>query len=232
MPRHMQHAAALLALLALAGPGCAQVPATTTVKRMADAVVFHGPIDARTAATFRQLLDDPTIQRLVITSPGGIVSAALDMAEAIHARQLDVEVPTACFSSCANYVFPAGRHKLVGFPGAVGWHGNITHLLYLQQAGRVAWNANELAQARVLARREADFFRRIGVDGFVCWFGKIAPYHVQDAYYLSAEDMAGFGITDVRVESVAPQVPDAGVQPLRVDWATLEAARPQVRLTP
>lgn len=231
MPRPIPNAVALLALVALAGPGCAQVLAAPTVKRMADAVVIHGRIDARTASAFRRLLDDPTIRRLVITSPGGIVSAALDMAEAIHAHQLDVEVPSACFSSCANYVFPAGRHKVVGFPGAVGWHGNIAHVLYLQQTGQASWNDKELAQARVLARREADFFRSIGVDGFVCWFGKIAPYHVHDAYYLSAEDMAGFGIHDVRM-GAAPQAADAGVQPLHVDWSTLEAARPQVRLDP
>ena len=70
-----------LALALAAGPAFAQLPAASTVKRMADAVVFHGPINARTAATFRQLLQDTTIRRLVITSPGGIVSAALDMAD-------------------------------------------------------------------------------------------------------------------------------------------------------
>jgi hypothetical protein len=219
------------ALLACAGLLHAQPVSTTQVERQGDAIVFRGRIDDAAATTFLQLLQDPGVRRLVITSPGGLVVPALDMAEALYARGLDVEVPEACLSSCANYVFLAGRQKLLGGPAAVGWHGNMTHVLHLQQIGEGRWSGPEIAAARLLAQRESSFFQRIGVDGFVCWFAKLPPYSVEDFYALTPPDMAFFGIRDVSVRSagVPPYAPP-GVQMVSVDRAGLEAMRPAVRM--
>ena len=106
---------ALTALVALAphAPAQAQAQGAATVAASGDAIVFSGQLNQQSAAAFIRLLQDPGIQGLVITSRGGMVTAALDMAVAIHERQLDIEVPTACLSSYANYNFPAGRHKLL-----------------------------------------------------------------------------------------------------------------------
>lgn len=219
-------------LLLLAGDPLAQVPPATTVEAAGDAIVFTGQINQRSAAEFLRLLQDPAIKRLVITSRGGMVTAALAMADAIHARQLDVEVPAACHSSCANYIFPAARRKLVQ-PGAVAWHGNMTHVLYLQQTGQASWSEDLMEGARELARREREFYRRIGVDGFVCWFGKVAPYSVDDFYSLSAADMQGFGIGQVSMREAADRLPaDPQVRPLVVDWEELIAIRPAVQVDP
>jgi hypothetical protein len=218
------------ALLAATGLAHAQSGTGTTVERHGDAIVFRGRIDEASATTFRQLLQDPGVRRLVITSPGGLVAPALDMAEALAARGLDVEVPQACLSSCANYVFPAGRHKVLGGPGAIGWHGNMTHVLHLQRVGERRWSAGEIAAAQGLAQRETAFFRRIGVDGFVCWFAKLPPYGVEEFYALTPQDMASFGIRDVSVRSGVPPYAPPGVQMVRVDRAGLEALRPVVPL--
>lgn len=226
-------AGALAALLAWAGPAIAQDPPAASVQVVDDAVVFKGRIDARSAAEFLRLLrDDAKIARLVIGSRGGSVKAALDMALAIHVRQLDVEVPLACLSSCANYVFPAGRRKILGWPGAVAWHGNMTHVLYLQQTGQGNWSDPLIEGARLLARREAQFYRDIGVDGFVCWFGKIAPYNVEDFYWLSVPDMERFGIRAVTVRDASRVSANRELSQVVVDWATLDAARPAVALDP
>jgi hypothetical protein len=108
---------ALSVALAWAGPTFAQDPPAAGVQVVGDAVVFNGQINARSAAEFLRLLrDDPTITRLVIGSRGGNVTAALDMALAVHERRLDVEVPRACLSSCANYVFPAGPSQDLAAP--------------------------------------------------------------------------------------------------------------------
>ena len=229
MRHHLVRRAALALLVACAGPAQA---AAAVVQAVGDAVVFDGRIEPRSAAQFLALLRDPAITRLVITSRGGIVSAALDMALAIHEHGLDLEVPTACLSSCANYIFPAARRKSLGRPDAVAWHGNMAHVLYLQHSGQERWDERHIEEARQLARREAVFFRRIGVDGFVCWFGKIAPYNADDFYYLSVEDLARFGIRDVTVRESSPGAsPDAeGVRKIHVDWPGLEAARPAVPL--
>jgi hypothetical protein len=214
----------------LLAAGCAAQPASgASVQRSGDAVVFEGRIDFASAARFLQLLEQPGVAKVVITSPGGLVAPALDMAQAIQARGLALEVPSACLSSCANYVFPAARSKLLGRADAVGWHGNMAHVLYLQQSGQANWADEPLAQARVLARREADFYRGIGVDGYVAWFGKLAPYTVDEFYYLSVDDLARFGIRGVTVRAEA-SVPDPARRRITVDWPGLEELRPVVRL--
>lgn len=231
--RHLVGKAVLAMLVASAAQSHAQTSAATTVERTGDAVVFRGRIDARAAAEFLDLLRDPKVTRLVITSHGGLVSAALDMAFAIHERQLDVEVPSACYSSCANYVFPAGRYKRLGRLGAVGWHGNMAHVLHLQQTLQWSWGQKAMDDARQLARREAAFFGRIQVDGFVCWFGKLAPYDVEDFYQLSVEDMERFGIEHVAVSDLSPATPGQEFpRAIQVDWSRLDASRPSVPLDP
>ena len=196
-----------------------------------DAVIFEGQINARSAAQFLTLMQRPDITRVIITSRGGSVSEALDMAAAIADRHLDVEVPKACFSSCANYIFPAGSRKRIGRLGAVAWHGNMAHVLYLQQHGLANWDEQQLRDARMLARREEAFFGRIGVDGLVCWFGKLEPYNVPDFYYLSVSDMERFGIQHVTVNDAAEDAGSDEVRAVHVDWTGLEAARPGLRLT-
>jgi hypothetical protein len=224
--------AAFAVALAAAGAVAAQPNGSASVRQSGDAIVFDGRIDAASAQAFQRLLEqDPAIRRLVIHSLGGLVAPALDVGEAVFRRGLDVEVDRACLSSCANYVFPAGRHKLLSGPAAVGWHGNMAHVLYRAQHGEEHWSDADLAQARALARREEAFYRRIGVDGFVCWFGKIPPYDVDEFYTLSPEDMARFGIRDVTVRADAPTGPEADVRTIAVDAGTLEAIRPAVPLS-
>jgi hypothetical protein len=217
--------AAVLSLLA--GAPWAQ---SASVQRSGDAVVFDGRIDRASADEFLRLAADPAVRRLVIRSQGGLVAPALDMADAIVDHGLDVEVNEACFSSCANYLFPAGRNKVLSGPAAVAWHGNMAHVLYRAQRGEEHWSEAELADARALARREDAFFRRIGVDGFVTWFGKIAPYAIEESYALSTTDMAGFGITNVSVRDPAAPPASTAVSMVTVDWALVRAQRPQVDL--
>ena len=89
--------------MAAAALAHAQPAPSTTVRRDGEAIVFNGRIEGAAAAKFRELLREPGASRLVITSRGGLVDAALDMAEAVVDHGLDVEVPQACLSSCANY---------------------------------------------------------------------------------------------------------------------------------
>lgn len=222
-----------IACLMLAAGALAQAQAqpaapSASVERVDDAIVFRGRIDGASAAAFLALVLEPGLRRVVITSGGGLVGAALGMAEAIHERGLDVEVPQACLSSCANYVFPAGRAKHLGHPRAVGWHGNMAHVLHLAQTGQASWGDAAMQEARQLAAREEAFFRRIGIDGFVCWFGKLAPHGIEAFYTVSPRDMARFGIGDVTVGPGTPG-PDAP-QLLVADWLLMDVRRPAVEI--
>lgn len=221
--------AGLLALGLVAGHA---QPRETTVERVGDAVVLQGLIDATAAQRAVRLLQDPDVARVIVTSAGGPVDAALDIAEAMYAHSTNVEVPFACLATCASYIFLAGRHKLLGRPGAVGWHGNMAHVLYLLRTGNSNASDAQLRDVQRLAQREAGFYARIGVDGFVSWFAKLPPYSVDEFYSLTIEDMEGFGIRNLRVR--LPDLPLSGglVQRVHVDWQHLEALRPRGALDP
>ena len=114
--------------------GCTSMP-PATVSLSGQIVLLNGLISKRTADEFAAIVASHTVRRLVITSGGGHVAPALDMEELIFAKKIDVEVPFICLSSCANYIFPAGNQKYSSNIGLVGWHGNVTHRIYLPHSG-------------------------------------------------------------------------------------------------
>ncbi len=172
---------------------------------------YRGAISVENNAGFFARVAGQPLRRLLIDSGGGDVAAAIELADWVHARQLDITVTGVCLSSCANYVFPAARRKEIR-PGAiVAWHGNYHHLaetglwrddvaLRMRRDGEDEQTATRYVQAQMarLVALERDFFARIGVDEQVCWIGKQPPYHVPDYYFLSVVDMARFGITGVQ----------------------------------
>jgi hypothetical protein len=123
---------------------------------------------------------------------------------------VDVIVEDYCLSSCANYVFPAARHKTVK-PGAiVAWHGNYHHLFQTGQwrddvpvrmrrtsESREQATKHVYKQVKHLVAIEKEFFHYIGVDEYLCWIGKQEPFNVPNYYFMSATDMARFGIDNV-----------------------------------
>jgi hypothetical protein len=220
-------AAACLSFVA----GCAHRPGPSTarIETSGDVVTINGPITEEAAERFLSAIDAGPVARVRIASGGGGVEPAIRMAEQIYRRGLDVEVVGPCFSSCANYIFPAGRRKFISGTGIVGWHGNIRHLLYLHETGGKRMSDTIVKDLQRVTAMEAQFFQLIGVDEYVCWFAKIAPYNVHNLYFMSAEDMARFGITDV---SVRADYASSDLSPyrhwgrenlrfVRVDWPSL-----------
>jgi hypothetical protein len=55
-----------------------------------------------------------------------------------------------------------------------------------------------------LVALEQALFDRIGVDGYLCWVGKMPPYEAPDYYVLSAADMARFGVEDIEAPADYP----------------------------
>lgn len=198
----------LAVLMWIAGPVGAEVSVS------ADTAWYSGSISAEQNQQFFEAVEGKAVKRLVITSDGGEVAAGIALGLWVFENNLDIEVPEYCLSSCANYVFPAGRHKFIGEGAVVAWHGNYHHLEQTglwedEVAGRMERHGEDAATARAqvrgevdrLVRLEQDFFARIGVDEYLCWVGKMPPYNVPDYYFLSARDMARFGVTHVHTPS-------------------------------
>lgn len=84
---------------------------------------LSGPINASFVDAITQISSRyPTIRVLVIDSEGGEVEAAIRLAQLVREHGWDVAVKNKCLSACANYVFPAGKRKIVLPNSWVGIH--------------------------------------------------------------------------------------------------------------
>lgn len=120
----MRHAACCL-LLALAASGVHAADETTQVYLGNGELNYVGLLDEaankRLFALYDSLAVKPTV--LSIRSGGGAVTLGVALGQWVQARRLDVKVLEFCLSSCANYVFPAGRQKVVSNFAVIGYHG-------------------------------------------------------------------------------------------------------------
>lgn len=101
----------------------------TEVSIIGSTLVFNGIINQPSYDHFRRTVvaRDADIKTIQVRSSGGETSLSIEMGEWIHARGLDVVVDDYCFSSCANYIFTAGRNKVIREDSIVAWHGsNLT----------------------------------------------------------------------------------------------------------
>jgi hypothetical protein len=188
----------------------ALIPQAQADTPSANAVHYRGEINAENNRRFFAGIGNRAIERLFIDSGGGEVEAGIELGDWVFRRRIDVVVEGRCLSSFANYVFPAGRRKIVREGAVVAWHGNYHHLqatgLWRDDvAARMARTGEDAATAerRVrgqmlhLVALERGFFRRIGVDQHLCWVGKVPLYSAPNYYTMSAKDMKRYGVGNV-----------------------------------
>jgi len=214
-------------VLLLALVGCANTRSLPPVVS-GETIFIRGNITENTAKEFSDAISKQRIRRVLLDSGGGGVEPAIQIANQIRDNGLDVEVVGDCFSSCANYIFPAGKNKTISALGVVAWHGNISHLLHLHNIGKRPIPDRDLVYIRNLVAQEKAFFASIGLNEFICWFGKIEPYNVTNLYFLGAEDMSRFGLNNVYVRSDYPltdtmpyKTNGLDLRFIKVDWTVL-----------
>jgi hypothetical protein len=162
---------------------------------------------------------------LAIRSGGGETGAGMELGGWVRLRKLDVKVMEVCLSSCANYVFTAGRNKIVSNFAVVGYHGGLgsTTFTYdpafqqvldaMKPAERDTYQAQmKKDQARQLTEETA-YFRSIGVRPDITLLGHAAPYLAQYdkdekvwGWTYSIEDFARLGVDKITVIN-GPWVP-------------------------
>ena len=72
-------------------------------------------------AVRRALLQNPSIRRVVLSGPGGRISAAYEINRLIHARRLATRVDTGCASAC-TIAFLGGAERSISPNGRLGFH--------------------------------------------------------------------------------------------------------------
>jgi hypothetical protein len=80
-------------------------------------VVFDGKIDKRSSLDLIRKLNSRG-QEIIITSAGGNIESAIDIAVRIRQLNISVAVKDYCFSACASYILPAA-HKVILMPGSI-----------------------------------------------------------------------------------------------------------------
>ena len=95
-----------------------------SVRIEGSSIIYLGLMNTAGYDKLMRLAEQGNISELAITSPGGTVFWGIKIGEIVYENGWDVRVRGLCMSSCANYVFPAGRNKVIEDGGIVGWHGS------------------------------------------------------------------------------------------------------------
>ena len=106
-------------------------PATITVEGAT--ISFVGDIESQTYRDFLYAVrgKENQITAIRINSPGGNTDEGMLIGEWIFDHEIDVIVDEFCFSSCANYIFTAGKNKIIEKDAMVGWHGSEQQDLFI-----------------------------------------------------------------------------------------------------
>lgn len=197
-------------------PETVQVSKDISVQLSGASAVYRGELTEEGLATLRKLTEGRALDALVVDSAGGEIVMSMDFGYWLLERRLNVTVDGVCLSSCANYVFTAGRRKTILAGSVVGWHGSAEQPGLLDQMhaeaekavrakrlppGKEAEELVRVRQSNVdyltgAILKQGEFFHRVGVDEYITRVGN-EVYGLPGFYYLSVEDMARFGIRDV-----------------------------------
>lgn len=120
----------------------------------ANTISLKGDIDSNSLKSFTELVDYRTTT-LILTSRGGDVDAAIGIGKEMHDRGMSVVVRGYCVSSCANYLFLAGRRRIIEPNSFVGFHGTVTSMnidkiiISLKNSGKIAGKKDEDIEADI-----------------------------------------------------------------------------------
>jgi len=199
-------------------PGCLAffvlMPLFASPTTSAMEVMYTGNLTIGSVDKFIKQNDDKPVSLLVIQSSGGVVSAGITLARWVRQKNADVRVFMFCASACANYVFPAGRNKIIS-PGAlVLWHGTLKQKAVLDiQAQYRELMAKEsspkpdpgvikaLAEGKTRYERietqtamETDFYGELGIDAALFMLGYEPVKYDTEWWTATADVMDKFGI--------------------------------------
>jgi hypothetical protein len=118
-----------------------------------DTLVYRGNLSQASSRSWQRAVDGlppGQLARIVIASGGGDTVEGRRLGRWVRQMNLVVEVDTICFSSCADYIFPAGRARRIRDGAIVGWHGNERSF--------------EVQAARAGLSLKAHFLQRLGPE--------------------------------------------------------------------
>ncbi len=131
---------------------------------------------------------------------------ALRLAEFMHLHGISIYVDGLCASSCANYLFPAAKDKVIG-PGAlVGWHGSPAseHIDGIETLNPEQRRAFDKSRQQMIDR-ERRLFAELGIDPRLLCAGDRTIEHLGAlGWTMPVASMAKFGLRNVMSTGADP----------------------------
>lgn len=129
-----------------------------------DTLYYTGNFSKASTATFNAAVAGIArgqLTRLVISSGGGDTVEGRYVGRWVRDMGLVVEVDVICFSSCADYIFPAGRERVIRADAFVGWHGNERqfHVLAAREGKSLEEQLAKYVPEDASPEQRATFFR-------------------------------------------------------------------------
>lgn len=173
-------------------------------------IEFLGEITKLSMARLGEVLAaNPAAKSLILTSPGGSVSAVSDLLPTLAARHLTTLVPLACDSAC-TLLFLQGETRLLGPHGRLGFHRS--YLSVAPEASRADSPANK--QMREILEHAG------APDAFISRVLATPPDSLW--YPTPAELVAAHLVTDAAPATPAI-VTSLGSEMALVDWVELNS---------
>ena len=184
--------------------------APAQISRQNQTIYFNGLLTPDNASRLINEMNQAETRVLRVSSGGGYVDAALDIAEQIVSRQLDIEISSLCASSCANYLFVAGNKKYI-LPGAIViWHGGADQKDFREYreckravstftGSKREVNEKSIEASRLNAERERALYAQVGVSSLLTRAGQEPKFLGRNVTH-SVEDMERLGLRGVTAE--------------------------------
>ena len=185
-------------------------------------LTFTGLITLESVTAFINGAGDGKYARIVLDSPGGNVADALVLGNWIVDHELDVEVKKDCVSSCANYLFAAGRRKIIDDGAVIVWHGSIGQKNFRERGARCDQRIRELERSSgdpldkpredlanerawcawypTVVAAERAFFTRVGLDEYITRMGQ-EPKNFEAIWTVPVSVMNRMGLNNVEVRA-------------------------------
>ncbi len=131
-------------------------------------VCIAGPIEYQLANKFSGFeINDRTW--IIINSGGGEMEAALKIGFRILDKNASVIVKNVCMSACANYIFLAGKNKVVLKDSIVAWHAIPYHSFSLDM------DSKTIEYRKKMGRIHDLFISKIGINPDLVSFPPYGP---------------------------------------------------------
>ena len=178
--------------------------------RNEDIIQFNGYLGRDNIDKLLQELQTGKPRVLKINSGGGEIPGAIQIREKVIELGLEVEVEELCASSCANYIFTAGKKKTINSGSVVHWHGDgqqkdkREHIECKKSKSRYSGYVDMVTDETValglrIQELEKNFYAKIGVSSYIARAAQEPHFFNRNVTY-TVEDLRIFGVHNVTAE--------------------------------